>query len=137
MKRTDLIAFCETENKYNYSGRKEERIAKNQCWVISWFGKEYALIKSYSTIVGCYSTRTGTLYCFDFYSRTTSHHISKARKYINASRITYLYRRSDRIIERVFYNGAFKNDWKLRKKVFDDVVADDFRLYIEQKVWNH
>ena len=77
------------------------------------------VLKSYATIVAVLDTRCGTLYVRDYYSQTTCQHVSKFGKLFRdfVSRYTYLYRRSDRIIEKGITEYA--NTHKLTKAQHD------------------
>lgn len=86
------------------------------------------LILSYSTIVGIYNRRTATLFAFNYYSATTVKHIYKATKILNSMRITWLYRRSDGVIE--LATSPHANTYKYTKREYSMIEANDFINFI-------
>ncbi len=131
MTRTELMNFA---NRVNLpQARREERINSCKAWIVKWDFTDFALIKSYSTIVGIFSYITGTLYVFDRYSVTTSQHIIKATKLLPVDRITYLYRRADRIIEKGI--SEYSNTFRLSSSEYKKCSINDFVTYIENKAF--
>lgn len=134
MTRTELMNFA---NKVNLThlpwARKEERIFSCKAWIIKWDFTDFALIKSYSTIVGIFSYSTGTLYAFNNYSVTTSQHIIKATKLLPVDRIAYLYRRGDRVIEKG--TSKYSNTFRLTASEYRRIEENDFVTYIENKAF--
>lgn len=127
MTKTELV------RKSNYLFRfradtESERIGKCQAVIFHYDQCEEDLIRSYNTIVGIYNRRTGTLFVFDYYSATTIQHIYKAAKILNPMRITWLYRRSDGIIE--FSTSPSANTYKYTKREYSIIEANDFISFI-------
>lgn len=134
MTRTELMNFANRANLAHLPcERREERIFSCKAWIVKWDFTNFALIKSYSTIVGIFSYSTGTLYVFDRYSVTTSQHIIKAAKLLPADRITYLYRRSDRVIEKGI--SEYSNTFRLSASEYKKSAINDFVTYIENKAF--
>ena len=90
---------------------------------------KYVVLRSYATIVGIFSNRTDTFYSFGSYSRTTIQHTYKAARFLGAMRITFLYSRYDRCIEKSLSYGA--NTFYLDKDLYSDVIDRDFLGNIE------
>lgn len=57
------------------------------------------ILKSYDSIVAIFNKRVGTFYVFNYYRATTVQHINKFADMLNWDRTTYLYKRSDRVLE--------------------------------------
>lgn len=91
--------------------------------------KNVDILISYTSAVAIYSRSTATLYVFDYYSQTTVKHIYKAAKVLDAMRITWLYRRSDGIIELALSPHA--NTFKCTKREHSLIEANDYISYIE------
>ena len=105
-----------------------ERIGKCKADIFHYDQCEADLIISYSTIVGIYNRRTATLFVFDYYSATTIQHIYKAVKILKPMRITWLYRRSDGIIELAL--SPYANTYKYTKREYSIIEANDFISFI-------
>lgn len=105
-----------------------ERIGKCKAVIFHYDQCEEDLIMSYSTIVGIYNRRTATLFVFDYYSATTIQHIYKAAKILKPMRITWLYRRSDGIIELALSPSA--NTCKYTKREYSAIESNDFISFI-------
>lgn len=99
MKRTELKEISTT--MYRGSMSPEYRLNTCTAWykTIKQGNYNYTILKSYNTIVALYSSRTGNLYVYNYYSATTSQHVSKFIKKMCPSRVMYLYERSDKVIE--------------------------------------
>ena len=125
--KTELLNIARHDSFINSTAKQ-----LNHC--SAWYfdiaknGKGYTVLQSYYTVVALFSHHTGTLYVFNYYSRTTAQHISKFGKLMDCDRITYLYKRSDRTIE---YDCRTGNFWKLTSKQFDSLESRDFADYIE------
>ena len=91
---------------------------------------ECDILRSYRTIVGIYSRKTGTFYAFGTYSQTTVKHIYKAVKMLNAMRITWLCVRSDKRIEQYVDGSGVFNANKLE---LDNLIKYDWSMEIETK----
>lgn len=104
------------------------KIGKCQATIFYYDQYEIDLIKSYNTIVGIYNRRTGTLFAFGYYSATTVKHVYKAAKILNAMRITWLYRRSDGIIELAL--SPHVNTYKYTKREYSTIEKNDFISFI-------
>lgn len=105
-----------------------ERIGKCKAIILHYDQCGEDLIMSYNTIVGIYNRRTATLFVFDYYSATTIQHIYKAAKILKPMRITWLYRRSDGIIELALSPSA--NTYKYTKREYSTVESNDFISFI-------
>ena len=127
MTKTELVK----KSNFLYKFRNEtnlERIGKCQAFIFHYDQCEEDLIRSYNTIVGIYNRRTGTLFVFDYYSATTIQHIYKAAKILNPMRITWLYRRSDGIIELAL--SPYANTYKYTKREYYKIESSDFITFI-------
>lgn len=127
MTRTELIKKSNDLFRSRTETRSE-RIGKCQATIFHYDQCEEDLIRSYNTIVGIYNRRTATLFVFDYYSATTVQHIYKAAKILNPMRITWLYRRSDRIIEMALSPHA--NTFKYNKHEHSLIEANDYIGFI-------
>lgn len=134
MTRTELMNFANRANLTHLPrARREERIFRCKAWIVKWDFTDFALIKSYNTVVGIFSYITGTLYVFDRYSVTTSQHIIKATQLLPVDRITYLYRRADRVIEKGI--SEYSNTFRLSTSEYKKSSINDFVTYIENKAF--
>lgn len=127
MTRTELVK----KSNFLFRSKSEtssERIGKCQAVIFHYDQCEEDLIKSYNTIVGIYNRRTGTLFAFDYYSATTVKHVYKAAEILNPMRITWLYRRSDGIIELALSPHA--NTFKYTKREHSLIEANDYIEFI-------
>lgn len=88
------------------------------------------ILRSYNSIVGIYSHRTGTLYAFGTYSNTSIKHIYKAVKMLDAIRITWLCVRSDKRIEQYVDGSGY---FKVNKLELDNLIKYDWSMVIETK----
>lgn len=128
MKRSELI---ETSNEM-YNGSMSHEYRLNSC--TAWYKRvtkgnySYTILKSYNTIVALYSSRTGNLYVYNYYSATTSQHISKFIRNICPSRVMYLYERSDKVIEVDYVTGKVTRSNKIIRKNLEDC---DYTIEIE------
>lgn len=105
-----------------------ERIGKCKAIILHYDQYEEDLIMSYNTIVGIYNRKTATLFVFDYYSATTIQHIYKAAKILKPMRITWLYRRSDGIIELAL--SPYANTYKCTKREYSIIESNDFIDFI-------
>ena len=94
--------------------------------------RDIDILISYATPVAIYSRSTATLYVFNYYSHTTVKHIYKSAKKIGAMRITWLYRRSDGIIELAL--SQYANTYKYTKREYSMIEANDFIDFIENRL---
>ena len=127
MTKTELVR----KSNFLFRSRSEtssEGIGKCQAVIFHYDQCEEDLIRSYYTIVGIYNRRTATLFVFDYYSKTTIQHIYKAAKILNPMRITWLYRRSDGIIELALSPSA--NTFKYTKREHSLIEANDYIGFI-------
>ena len=125
MTRTQLIKI--TMEELNKPGRTVVRINKCKAF-IDEVTPDFYIIVSYNTPVAVYIKTTGTMYVFNFYSRTTTQHIHKAAKILDAMRFTYLYQRSDKYVE-IARNG-YANSFKPNKKEWQNIIDSDYSLEI-------
>lgn len=130
MTRTELMNLAQELYK---TAETERQVANCRAWIYETRNPMLYLIKSYGTIVGVYSSRTGSCYVFDYYSTTTYHHIYKACEFLEADRIVWLYRRSDRILETAV--SPYANTYKGSYAQLDARELEDWRLSIERKVF--
>lgn len=128
MTREQLINFAEQSNISFSNGKKTTQVYSCKAWIVEWDNMDFALLKSYETIVGVYYKPTGTMYVFDKYSATTYKHIYKACRMVDASRITWLYRRFDGIIETGLHK--YINTHRLDRESWRRVIESDFSVYI-------
>ena len=127
MTRTELVRKSNDLFRFR-ADTGSERIGKCQAVIFHYNQCEEDLIRSYDTIVGIYNRRTGTLFAFDYYSATTVKHIYKAAKILNPMRITWLYQRSDGIIELALSPSA--NTYRYTKREHSVIKANDFMNFI-------
>lgn len=92
------------------------------------------ILKSYDTIVAIFNKTVGSLYVFDYYSATTQQHISKFAKMLDWDRISYLYKRSDSVIEKRYncLDGTY-DYLKPFKKSWENLVKYDFSMVITNR----
>lgn len=90
--------------------------------------RDVDILISYATPVAIYKRSTATLYVFHYYSQTTVKHIYKAAKKLNAMRITWLYRRSDGIIELALSPNV--NTYKYTRREYSVIEENDFTSFI-------
>lgn len=127
MTKTELIK--KSNFLYEFiSETSSERIGKCQAFILHYDQCEEDLIKSYNTIIGIYNRRTATLFVFNYYSNTTIQHIYKAVKILNPMRITWLYRRSDGIIEMSL--SPYANTFRYKKREHSLIEANDYIGFI-------
>lgn len=127
MTRTKLLRVT---NNYTVEKSKKNRVNHCQAWSDEWTinNNHVTILRSYNTNVGIYIHSIGTLYVFDYYSRTTIQHIYKFANNKQVNRITWLYQRSDNIIELGLWKYA--NTYKLTNKQFKQLEQEDYRTYI-------
>ena len=129
MTRTELKNYA--NSLYNRTSKGTNiSIVTNNATIYHFSQLDCDILRSYSTIVGIYSRRTGTFYAFGTYSNTTIKHIYKAVRMLNAIRITWLCVRSDMRIEQyVDGSGVFK----AYKFELDNLIKYDWSMEIETK----
>lgn len=117
-------------NEYVVTKNNENRVNHCQAWSQDFTinNHKVSILCSYNTNVGIYIDCIGTLYIFDYYSQTTYSHIHKFAKNKKVNRITWLYQRSDNIIEMAMYKYA--NTYKLTNEQFKDLEDIDYKTYI-------
>lgn len=95
-------------------------------------GKQYRILRSYSTIVAVYCVPTNYIIVRDFYSHTTVQHIYKFRKFLSTIDgqigMLFLYRRKDRIIVKYCTNRL--KDETPDAYLFDKYEREDFSKLI-------
>lgn len=127
MTRTELIK--KSNSLFNFRmPTSVTSVGRCQASILHYDQCDEDLILSYSTIVGIYSRKTATLFAFNYYSATTVKHVYKAAKILNPMRITWLYRRSDGIIELAISPHA--NTYKYTKREYSVIEANDFATFI-------
>lgn len=127
--KTDLQEL--TELAYYADWSKAERLNYCKAWYLFTGGGEVAFLKSYDTIVAVYNRRVGTLYVFEHYSHTTTQHVWKFARMLDVARITWLYRRSDNVVETHY--GIPLPKTRLTVKQARDLENNDYRGYITSK----
>lgn len=130
MTRTELIKYT----KYILEDVKPTHITAltKKAGLIHYdSSKDVDILISYATPVAIYSRSTATLYAFNYYSNTTVKHIYKAAKELGAMRITWLYRRSDGIIELAL--SPYANTYKYTKREYSMIEDIDFAGFIENR----
>ena len=127
MTRTELVKKSNDLFRFK-TETGSEKIGKCQAYIFHYDQYEADLIKSYNTIVGIYNRKTATLFVFDYYSATTIQHIYKAAKILKPMRITWLYRRSDGIIELAL--SPYANTYKYTKREYSMIEENDFISFI-------
>lgn len=127
MTRTELVKKSNDLFRFK-TETGAENIGKCQATIFHYGQYEVDLIKSYHTIVGIYNRKTATLFVFQYYSATTIQHVYKAAKILNAMRITWLYRRSDGIIELAL--STYVNTYKYTKREYSIIEKNDFTSFI-------
>lgn len=128
MTRTELIKYT----KHIIGGEKPTNKTKltSNAKLIHYDAKSVDILISYVSPVAIFSRRTGTLYCFNTYSNTTVKHLYKAAKLLKASRLTWLCKRSDNVIE-TYVDG--RNSFKAKKWAIDNLIKFDWLMEIETK----
>ena len=128
-----------------YSTRKElseaviseyNRAVKGQCeqlynckaWVYMPDNSEFVILRSYKTIVAAYQRRTGILWVFGFYSKTTVQHIAKFRNWV-----CYKYNNGWNYPRKV----NLYNDSRTGKRAACKNLDDDFASVIESELNQH
>lgn len=91
----------------------------------------YVVLQSYHTLVAIYAMHTETLYVFNYYSNTTSRHVSKFANYVNPIKICYLYKRSDSIVIR---STRTDKKLKLTNVGFEDAISCKWENVIDMSV---
>lgn len=79
----------------NGEGGSISNVRRCNCRVIVFKNGDIA-VQSYSTIVAYYIDKYDTLYVLDYYSTTTSKHISIVRSMFSISNVVWLYDRTDK-----------------------------------------
>lgn len=128
MTRTELKEYA---NKiYLRTSRIKANVSSvtNNAIIFHYSDLDCDILRSYNTIVGIYSRRTGTFYAFGTYSNTTVKHIYKAVKMLDAIRITWLCVRSDRRIEQYVDGSGY---FKVNKLELDNLLKFDWSMEIE------
>lgn len=110
---------------------KEEQLNQNAS--LEYYN-DVAILYCNRKITAIYYNRTNTLFVFDYLSRQAYATINTAAIKLKVSRITYLYRRSDSIIEKGLKPHI--NSYKLTPKEFNQVVKYDFTSYIPNSIFD-
>lgn len=134
MTRMELMIYA--EHKYDMALSKHtfityERLNSCQAHYVD-LGSS-VILKSYDTIVAIYHRKTGSLYVFNYYSATTSQHISKLAKKLRVFRIVYLYERSDGVIEKMMPGSSDELKYKPTKQEWKNLHDFDFSMEITSK----
>lgn len=132
MTRTELMALANDLAKVS---RETWKVGNCKADILETTLPDVYLVRSYSTIVGVFSARTGSMYVFDYYSTTTYKHIYKAFEQLEGDRIVWLYQRSDNIIETT--PRGIRRYWKVspcRIRGLQD-EGNDWSTMIENKVF--
>lgn len=81
---------------------------------------DFAILRSYATIVAAFQYSTGMLWVFDFYSHTTAQHIAKFR---NLLRYKYSYKSRDFPRRVNLYNNSRTGKRAAAKNLNDDFAS--------------
>lgn len=91
-------------------------------------GKVWRVLKSYSTVVACYSQSSGNCYVRDKYSNTTSKQVSRFINEFNAQKVIYLYNRKDKGImanaDGMVFKATSQKIADLMKSDWAEVIED-------------
>lgn len=93
MYKDELInKVYETFNEYQ-NRTKEKQLNHCNAWIsqININGERYTVLRSYRTLVALYSHINDVVYAFDYYSATTSKHVSKFVNLMRATKKINLY----------------------------------------------
>ena len=129
MKKNELFDLIE---KNHYIGRTPHYklySCSAEYFDIEVNGQVFTVLQSYSSYVAMYSHRTGTVYVRRYYSATTYQHIYKFARKMEAMRITWLYQKSDNIIETAI--SKFANTIKLTSEQWERLEQTGYSCYIE------
>lgn len=104
MTRTELMIYARQEYDKAIANHTYKVYSQlNYCQAQYVDTGSSVILKSYNTIVAIYNKYVGTLYVFDYFSNTSQKHISKFAELLAWDRITYLYMRSDKVLEKSRY----------------------------------
>lgn len=134
MTRTELMIYAQqTYDKaiLNHKFIRYERL--NACQAHYVDTGISVILKSYDTVVAIYNRIIGTLYVFDRYSATTAQHINKFARLFNWDRITYLYKRSDGILEISTSRHICGKAFKPSKDEWENLYKFDFSMEITSR----
>ena len=73
-----------------FSNSDEKRVYSCKAWY-KRNDDGWVILKSYATLVACYSNKTNTVYGLNYFSATTCQHIHKFANLMNARKIVWLY----------------------------------------------
>lgn len=135
MTRTELMIYAQQEydkalSKHTY----KEYNRLNNCQAHYVDTGKAVILKSYEKVVAIYNKMVGTIYVFDYFSNTTQQHIRKFSELLAWDRITYLYMRSDKVLEKsrccnkVDFYKPITNEWT-------NLFKHDFKMEITNR-WN-
>lgn len=116
--------------KYEY-GPWVERLYRCSAHMIVC--EDVIVLKSYNTFVAHYDIDNGIIYVYDYYSATTSQHISKFIKFCRENycvcEVRYLYERSDKMI---VWDIRNRHKYMTGKKdLVDRYIESDFKILCE------
>lgn len=131
MTRRELMIYAQQTNDKALSAHKFNRYERlNTCQAHYVDVGNSVILKSYNTVVAIFNKCVGTLYVFDYYSATTQQHISKFANMLDLDRITYLYMRSDGILEKKRYCLGNSGRFKPSKEAWKSLYEHDFSMEI-------
>lgn len=96
-----------------------EQLYYCKAWIIQPDNSEFAILRSYTTIVAAYQRTTKILWVFDHYSNTTAQHVSKFQNWVRYEyRTGWNYPRVVRL-----YNDSRTGKCAARKNIEDDFAS--------------
>ena len=96
-----------------------EQLYYCKAWIIQPNNSDFAILRSYSTIVAAFQRSTGILWVFGHYSNTTAQHVSKFRNWIR-----YEYHTGWNYPRKVnLYNDSKTGKRAARKNLDDDFAS--------------
>ena len=131
MTKTELKIYAQQTYYKAVSTHKFNRYERlNTCQAHYLDVDNSVILKSYNTIVAIFNKNVGTLYVFDYYSATTQQHICKFAKMLDWDRITYLYERSDGVLEKTLSYASEVLNFKPTKEEWKNLHDYDFSTEI-------
>lgn len=125
--RDDLIATVRYFSSLPQGGYTQ-RLYNCKATIICPDFSDFAILRSYSTIVAAFQYSTGILWTFGFYSHTTAQHIAKFRKLL---RYKYPYKSWDFPRKVNLYNDSSTGK-RAAKKNHDDDFAGVIQQALEK-----
>lgn len=134
MTKTELKNYAQQTYDKAVSTHKFNRYERlNTCQAHYLDVGNSVILTSHSTIVAIFNKTVGTLYVLDYYSATTQQHISKFAKTLDWDRITYLYKRSDNVLEKGIDPKGRVVGFKYPKSSWEILYKFDFSMEITNR----